>query len=110
MNDVNCPYCGKPQEICHDDGYGYDESQTHQQECGDCEKMFTFTTFISFSYEAFQAECLNGGEHDFQPMTTAPVEFTQMECPVCRERRQPTDAELEAIIKESNEYRKLKAK
>lgn len=64
--DVQCPYCDEWQEINHDDGYGVSESELHQQECGDCEKTFTFQTCISFDYSAFQADCLNGGEHKFK--------------------------------------------
>ncbi len=51
MTDVTCPYCGVEQEINHDDGYGYDESEDYEQECGDCEKTFNFTTGIIYSYQ-----------------------------------------------------------
>ena len=99
MSDVNCPYCEEPQEICHDDGYGYEEGQTHQQECADCNKTFTFTTSISFYYEAEKAACLNGGEHDYKPMTTYPKEFTKMACSMCDDRREPTESEMKDILK-----------
>ena len=46
MYDVECPYCGKEQEICHDDGYGYDESEIYEQECDDCGRCYTYTTSI----------------------------------------------------------------
>jgi len=64
MTDVYCPYCDEGQEINHDDGYGYDEDAIYQQSCGDCDKVFTFKTCISFDYDVDQAPCLNGGEHD----------------------------------------------
>ena len=32
--DVDCPYCGHPQDINHDDGYGYEEVVLHQQVWG----------------------------------------------------------------------------
>lgn len=70
--DVECPYCEVGQEINHDDGYGYDESKTYNQQCRDCEKYFTFTTSISFYYEAEQADCLNGAEHDYKPVDHYP--------------------------------------
>jgi len=35
IETVNCPYCGAEQEICHDDGYGYEEDVLHQQECSE---------------------------------------------------------------------------
>jgi len=45
--DTKCPYCGEGQDINPDDGYGYDGSETYQQECLHCEKTFTFTTSIA---------------------------------------------------------------
>ncbi len=72
MNDVICPYCNEEQEICHDDGYGYDESKTHNQECGDCGKTFTYTTSISFYYEAEKAPCLNGESHKWNNIAGFP--------------------------------------
>lgn len=53
MSDVKCPYCGHEQEINHDDGYGYEEGETHEQQCFECEKYFDFTTSISFSYNVY---------------------------------------------------------
>ena len=64
-SDVDCPYCGEGQEICHDDGYGYEEDEVFEQECSGCDKIFVFTTSISFYYEARQAACKNDdGEHE----------------------------------------------
>lgn len=68
MSDIECPYCGEDQDICHDDGQGYAEDTLHEQQCGDCEKNFVFTTSISFYYEADKADCLNGAEHNMQPV------------------------------------------
>jgi len=62
-DDVECPYCGKDQEINHDDGFGYEEGVSHEQECGNCEKAFVFQTSISFYYESYKADCLNGSPH-----------------------------------------------
>jgi hypothetical protein len=96
--DVSCPYCGLPQDINHDDGYGYQESVIHNQQCGGCDKYFTFTTSISFSYEVEQADCLNGAEHDFKPTNTFPKEYTRMECSVCGESRALSEEEKRQII------------
>ena len=63
---VECPYCGEDQEICHDDGYGYDEEGKYEQECSDCEKTFSFDTWIQFHHEAYKAPCLNGGLHTLE--------------------------------------------
>jgi len=71
-SDVDCPYCGKGQEINHDDGYGYEEDQIYEQECRHCEKTFAFTTAISLNHEATKAECLNGGEHQWEEMVIYP--------------------------------------
>lgn len=75
MHDVECPYCGEGQFICHDDGYGYTEGPIHEQECGDCGKTFAYTTSVLYLYEAHQAPCMNGGEHDLEPVVHAPERF-----------------------------------
>jgi len=51
-DDVVCPYCGSGVEINHDDGYGYEEDKTFEQECGSCGKTFVYTTTIVFYYHA----------------------------------------------------------
>ena len=93
MSDINCPYCDAGQEINHDDGYGYEEDEVHQQQCGKCDKYFTFTTSISYYYEAEKADCLNDGEHDYNPTITNPKEYTKMRCTMCDEERWPTQEE-----------------
>lgn len=98
MNDVNCPYCDAEQDINHDDGVGYEENVRHEQQCNACGKTFTYTTSISFYYEAEKADCLNGGEHDFHPTTTYPKEFTMMECSMCDESRKPNEEEMRKIL------------
>ena len=60
--DIHCPYCGAGQEINHDDGYGYAEDETFEQECVSCDQTFRFTTSISFHYTAYCS-----GPHDWQP-------------------------------------------
>lgn len=65
MSDIECPYCDAEQEICHDDGYGYEEGRLFEQECSECERTYTFTTSISFYYDAYKADCLNGSDHVF---------------------------------------------
>ncbi|PCI04590.1 MAG: hypothetical protein COB78_09870 [Hyphomicrobiales bacterium] len=107
MSDVNCPYCGYGNQINHDDGFGYREDEKHQQECSDCEKTFVFTTSISYHYEPEKAICLNGGDHEFEPTFTFPIEHTKMECELCWERRVPTDQEMVGILEvRSREFQK----
>ena|ERR1035437_1616298 len=98
MHDINCPYCDSPQEINHDDGYGYEQDELHQQQCGNCEKYFTFTTSISYYYSVEKADCLNDDKHNFKPTHTAPVECTQMRCTMCGEERKPTEIEMVEIL------------
>ena len=97
MSDVDCPYCRHGQDVNHDDGY--EEDVLHQQECSKCGKTFTYTTCISFYHDAYQADCLNGGEHRFAATHTYPVMCTKMECKTCGKKRDPTDAEWIEIEK-----------
>ena len=53
MENINCPYCNEPDEINHDDGYGYEENVMHEQHCSNCDKEYGFTTEISFYYAEF---------------------------------------------------------
>lgn len=93
MRDINCPYCEAEQDINHDDGYGYEEDEKHQQECNSCGKTFTYTTSIIYCYDAEKADCLNGSDHDWQPSKTYPKCATTMVCNMCGGERKPTDAE-----------------
>lgn len=92
-DDVECPYCEKYQEINHDDGYGYSEDETFEQECSDCGKSFVFTTFVSFNYNSEKAPCLNGGSHNYRPSSTWPKFYTRMCCSYCDEYRSLTEIE-----------------
>ena len=87
MKDINCPYCGFEQDINHDDGYGYQEDQTFQQQCENCEKYFVYTTCILFSYDVEKADCLNGEEHLWKKTITVPVEFAKLRCQICGEEK-----------------------
>lgn len=73
--DVECPYCGAGNDICHDDGYGYEEDCVHEQECDDCCKVFAYTTSVSYYHQAHAAECLNGADHRFEPVQYYPPVF-----------------------------------
>lgn len=99
MSDIECPYCGHEQEVCHDDGFGCEEDTYHQDECSSCEKEFVFTTAISFSYCPKKADCLNGSDHNYKPTFTYPVSCTRMQCDDCGEERQPTETELNDVIR-----------
>ncbi len=107
MNDINCPYCGEGLQINHDDGQGYEEGVTHQQQCTHCYKNFTFTTSIMFYYEAEKADCLNDGQHIWKPTETNPKCFTMMRCETCCEERELTEDERKELnIPTKREYLK----
>lgn len=72
MSDIECPYCGHEQEVCHDDGKNYEEDATNQMDCYECEKTFVFSTVISFDYYPYKADCLNGSEHRMKPVKHFP--------------------------------------
>ena len=91
--DLNCPYCEQELEVCHDDGFGYDEGVKHQMECHNCGKSFVFETSISFYYEPEKADCLNDDNHNYKITRTYPKEFSKMECSMCGEVRDMTEEE-----------------
>jgi hypothetical protein len=93
MSDINCPYCAANLEICHDDGFGFEEDVAHQMECYECEKYFVFYTSIMYCYHAEPAECLNDGNHVWAPTNTYPRKHTRMYCTLCDEYRPCTDEE-----------------
>lgn len=98
MGDVECPYCGSEEKVNHDDGYGYEEDGVFNQQCGNCEKFFVFTTSISFYYEAEKADCLNGAEHDYKKTVTYPVEYARLRCTICsHEKALPKKKPLQKI-------------
>ncbi len=107
---IDCPYCGERVEINHDDGQGYAEDQTHQQDCPECEKTFVFTTSISFHYNASKADCLNGSEHTYKITNTCPKEFSRMCCTQCGHERNLTEQEriLYKIGTKESYFEKLK--
>ena len=65
MNDIECPYCDAPNEVCHDDGQGYEEGKAHEMQCCECKKYFVFHTSVSFYYSPEKADCLNGTPHRY---------------------------------------------
>jgi hypothetical protein len=67
MKDLDCPYCGEGLNVCHDDGWGYQEGIKHHMDCYKCGKTFVFQTEIYFDYYPEKAECLNGEEHVWKP-------------------------------------------
>ena len=92
MSDLECPYCGAENEICHDDGFGYEEDKRHEMQCHECDKNFVFATSISFNYYPSRADCLNGEPHQLAPTKTYPRRYTSMACLNCdHEEALPAD-------------------
>lgn len=87
MKDVECPYCGEAVEINHDDGYGYEEGVSHQQDCPKCDKTFIYTTTITIHHEARKADCLNGAEHQYEQTKCFPPEFARLRCKICDDEK-----------------------
>ena len=103
--DLECPYCGKELEVCHDDGFGYEEGVKHQMNCQHCGKSFVFETSISFYYEPERADCLNGSNHEWKSTNTYPKFFSKMKCVMCGEERELTDEERKEFdIETKQEY------
>jgi hypothetical protein len=96
MSDMQCPYCGADQRVCHDDGYGYEEFVKHEHTCSKCEKVFVFETAISFSYKAAKADCLNGSDHELAFRRSWPREYSRMCCSNCDHERMATTDEIAA--------------
>ena len=94
MSDMQCPYCGSDQDVCHDDGHGYSEGVRHEHTCSECDKTFVFETTICFYYEPSKADCLNGVPHDLKLSSTFPRQFSKMRCANCDYERTPTKEEF----------------
>ena len=100
MSDLECPYCGAENKVCHDDGYGYEEDDLHEMECCKCEKLFVFTTSIIFYYRSYAAECLNTSKHDLVETKTYPKRFSRMQCKHCSYSEPLSKDRLDEILKE----------
>ncbi len=59
-DDYECPYCNAEHEYTGDP-LGDDE--TTEVQCEQCEKFFIVRGCITVSYDAYQADCLNGNPH-----------------------------------------------
>lgn len=95
----NCPYCNAEVEINHDDGYGYEEDRTFEQECWNCNKIFTYTTSIHFYHDLYKADCLNGSKHKFRTSYTVPREYTEWVCEDCDKTIKLTEDEMSEFLK-----------
>ncbi len=106
-SDVDCPYCGKGNDINHDDGYGYEEGELFSQECGDCGKTFAYSASMSWNHEAFEAPCLNGEPHKWKQCSGYPEEafIGRFECPDCGREEKRDEVRRTAALKQRYEAR-----
>lgn len=86
MSEIECPYCGDMMEWCGDP-IGEDETVEH--ECENCEKKFIFTVSYSVDYWPEKADCLNDGEHDWEPIVGVPKEYYKgrFRCKTCHHEK-----------------------
>lgn len=90
MSDIRCPKCGTEQEVNHDDGYGYAEDETFEQDCVECGYEIHFTTRVSFDYNVYCSD-----QHElYQPLDDKPDFYMCENC------------DYYAIIRSNNEPNK----
>lgn len=90
MNEIECPYCEHQYDLCHDDGAFYDEDNRTEEECPECGKRFMVTSSISWDFNADKADCLNGGEHNWEkkyPVKHFPQLTNKEICRMCDQER-----------------------
>lgn len=72
MSYLECPYCehdcGDYFDDCHESNVEY------EHECEECGKNFIFTIEYDPTFSGFKADCLNGGEHEYEPICGVPKE------------------------------------
>jgi hypothetical protein len=60
---LTCPYCEK--DFIKDEDRKYPHV-VYDSECNHCEKSFAYTIEINITTDSYEAECLNGGEHEWE--------------------------------------------
>lgn len=100
--DFECPYCKHPIEVCHDDGFGYEEDQKHEMQCPECEKYFVFDTTITISHDAYAAECLNGADHQYSETRAFPKRYRVMRCDICDHEASLPKSRMDEYLAESD--------
>ena len=76
MDEITCPYCEHSYDLCHDDGAFYNrEGELEKEECPECGKTFMVQSTMSWDFEGFKADCLNGGEHKWKQQSGYPREY-----------------------------------
>jgi len=84
MFSCQCPYC---EETMNDPEECYEQGITYELECPHCEKNFVFTVDYIRTYDERKADCLNGGEHNYQKTNTYPPEYAKLRCTMCDDEK-----------------------
>lgn len=92
MYEIECPYCGKINEVSCEH-LDFRDGETSYLECRECGKQFIAVTDVQITFDSHKADCLNDGEHKWKPTITAPRAFTRMRCECCGQEREPTEDE-----------------
>jgi len=82
-----CPYCDKKMDDDPEDCY--EPNECYEWECLNCGKLFVFYVEYERIYREIKADCLNGGEHDYQRTCTYPPEFAKARCTICQKEIEP---------------------
>lgn len=83
MDKLECPYCEV--ELGNEE---QEPNEVHERECDNCGKNFVYTIEYDPNYSASKADCLNDGEHDYQPIHGYPKEFyeNRRRCSMCSDQ------------------------
>ena len=96
MSDkIECPYCGEDFEVCTDDGQHYNDGESQEDVCPNCDKYIMIYSSCSWYREASKADCLNGiSDHEWSkwqkhhPIDNFTKWFATRYCEICGEKEQ----------------------
>lgn len=99
MKDIECPYCGAEWDWSGD---SLAQDEECQENCPECDKDFIVICHYSVSYDSHKADCLNGAEHNYKPITGYPREYfeNKRRCSMCSKEITLTSADLKDFAKE----------
>ena len=75
--NLTCPYC----DHTYSTGYDNEKCEEHYQaECPACDNIFAYQIEIEITTISCRAECLNGGEHEWEIQKCYPEFMTRRYC------------------------------
>lgn len=69
--NLMCPYCGEECAPCDD---CREPDQNIEKHCVFCDKIFLYKIEYMPSYSAWEAPCMNDGDHSYKQIIGAPAE------------------------------------